>query len=39
MSFSDWTLFIVKLLSGTGVFLVGVTLLTKNIEQLATNGI
>ncbi len=32
-------MFIVVLLAGTGVFLVGVDLLTKNIEQLATNKI
>ncbi|MBO5927516.1 MAG: Na/Pi cotransporter family protein [Clostridia bacterium] len=32
-------LFILKLLSGTGLFLVGVELLTSNIEQLATNRI
>lgn len=33
------SLFIVKLLAGTGVFLVGVHLLTSNIEQLATGKI
>ena len=32
-------LFIAKVLAGTGVFLVGVHLLTQNIEQLATNRI
>lgn len=39
MSFSDLLLFIVLLLAGTGVFLVGVQLLTANIEQLATGKI
>ena len=32
-------MFLVMLLSGTGVFLVGVHLLTSNIEQLATHRI
>ncbi len=32
-------LFLVKLLAGTGVFLIGVQLLTTNIEQLATDRI
>ena len=32
-------LFLVKLLAGTGVFLVGVSMLTSNIEQLATEKI
>ena len=36
MTLTDLTLFIVRLLAGTGVFLVGVNLLTSNIEQLAT---
>ena len=31
--------FFAKVFAGTGVFLVGVSLLTSNIEQLATNGI
>ena len=39
MSVSDLILFLVKLLAGTGVFLVGVQLLTTNIEQLATGSI
>lgn len=39
MSFGDIVMFIVRLLAGTGVFLVGVHLLTGNIEQLATNRI
>lgn len=39
MSFEEMLLFIVKLLAGTGVFLVGVYLLTSNIEQLATGRI
>lgn len=39
MSFEKMLLFIVKLLAGTGVFLVGVYLLTSNIEQLATGRI
>lgn len=36
MTISQILLFIIKLLAGTGVFLVGVHLLTANIEQLAT---
>lgn len=39
MSVSELLLFLVKLLAGTGVFLVGVQLLTTNIEQLATGSI
>lgn len=39
MTFSDLIMFLVKLLAGTGVFLVGVQLLTSNIEQLATGKI
>lgn len=39
MSASDIIMFIVKVLAGTGVFLIGVHLLTENIEQLATNRI
>ena len=39
MSFAEILLFLVKLLAGTGVFLVGVQLLTSNIEQLATGKI
>ena len=39
MSIADITMFIVRLLAGTGVFLVGVHLLTSNIEQLATGKI
>ena len=39
MTFSELTLFLVRLLAGTGVFLVGVHLLTANIEQLATGKI
>ena len=39
MTFAELTLFVVKLLAGTGVFLVGVHLLTANIEQLATGKI
>lgn len=39
MSGQELVLFIVKLLAGTGVFLVGVHLLTANIEQLATERI
>lgn len=37
MTISQAVLFLVKLLAGTGVFLVGVHLLTANIEQLATD--
>lgn len=36
MTISQLSLFIIRLLAGTGVFLVGVHLLTSNIEQLAT---
>lgn len=36
MTFEDLMFFLVYLLAGTGVFLVGVHLLTGNIEQLAT---
>ena len=32
-------LFFAKVFAGTGVFLIGVSLLTSNIEQLATGGI
>ncbi|MCI8550810.1 MAG: Na/Pi cotransporter family protein [Lachnospiraceae bacterium] len=39
MTFSELSAFLVKLLAGTGVFLVGVYLLTSNIEQLATEKI
>ena len=39
MNLQDILFFIVKLIAGTGVFLVGVHLLTENIEQLATNKI
>ena len=39
MSFSEIIMFAVRLLAGTGVFLVGVHLLTENIEQLATGKI
>ncbi len=39
MDFAEMLLFLVKLLAGTGVFLVGVHLLTANIEQLATERI
>lgn len=39
MTFSQIAMFITKLLAGTGVFLTGVTLLTNNIEQLATSRI
>lgn len=39
MTFSELIMFVVKLLAGTGVFLVGVHLLTVNIEQLATGKI
>lgn len=39
MSTTEILLFIAKVLAGTGVFLVGVHLLTQNIEQLATNRI
>lgn len=39
MTFGELLLFAVRLASGTGVFLVGVHLLTGNIEQLATERI
>ncbi len=39
MTFADTIMFAVRLLAGTGVFLVGVHLLTANIEQLATGRI
>ncbi len=39
MTFLELSMFLVKLLAGTGVFLVGVYLLTSNIEQLATEKI
>ena len=39
MSFAELMMFVVRLLAGTGVFLVGVHLLTSNIEQLATGKI
>ncbi len=39
MRFETVALFIVRLLAGTGIFLVGVHLLTENIEQLATGKI
>ena len=39
MNLQDILFFIVKLVAGTGVFLIGVHLLTENIEQLATNKI
>ena len=39
MTIAQLSLFIVKLLAGTGVFLVGVYLLTSNIEQIATGKI
>lgn len=39
MTFTQLSLFIAKLLAGTGVFLVGVHLLTSNIEQVATGKI
>ena len=39
MNITEITLFVVSLLAGTGVFLVGVHLLTSNIEQLATGKI
>ena len=35
MTFEELLLFMVRLAAGTGVFLVGVHLLTGNIEQLA----
>ncbi len=39
MTTGEIILFILQLLSGTGLFLVGVELMTSNIEQLATNKI
>jgi len=39
MGLSEFIMLAVKLLAGTGVFLVGVHLLTVNIEQLATDRI
>lgn len=39
MTLSEIVMFVVRLLAGTGVFLVGVYLLTANIEQLATGKI
>ncbi len=39
MTTKDIILFLVQVLAGTGVFLIGVHLLTENIEQLATNKI
>ena len=36
MGYTELALFVTKLLAGTGVFLIGVHLLTGNIEQLAT---
>lgn len=39
MTIAQFVLLFVKLLAGTGVFLVGVHLLTANIEQLATGKI
>lgn len=39
MSFADILMFLTKLLAGTGVFLVGVHLLTGSIQQLATGKI
>ena len=39
MTFGELIMFAVRLLAGTGVFLVGVHLLTANIEQLATGKI
>ena len=39
MTSAELSLFLVRLLAGTGVFLVGVHLLTANIEQLATGKI
>ena len=39
MTPAERSLFLVRLLAGTGVFLVGVHLLTANIEQLATGKI
>lgn len=39
MTLAQLTLFVVSLLAGTGVFLIGVHLLTSNMEQLATGKI
>ena len=39
MTTQEILFFIVKVLAGTGVFLVGVSMLTANIEQLATSKI
>lgn len=39
MTIAQLSLFVVRLLAGTGVFLVGVHLLTSNIEQVATGKI
>lgn len=39
MTLGEFIMFTVRLLAGTGVFLVGVHLLTANIEQLATGKI
>lgn len=39
MTVEDIVMFLVKLLAGTGVFLVGVHVMTGNIEQLATGKI
>ena len=39
MTIEDIVMFMVKLLAGTGVFLVGVHVMTGNIEQLATGKI
>lgn len=39
MNLNQFIMFAVRLLAGTGVFLVGVHLLTSNIEQLATDRI
>lgn len=39
MNSNEFIMFLVRLLAGTGVFLVGVHLLTSNIEQLATGKI
>ena len=39
MTIEDIVMFLVKLLAGTGVFLVGVHVMTGNIEQLATGKI
>lgn len=39
MNFAEMMMFAVRLLAGAGVFLVGVQLLTANIEQLATERI